>query len=133
VLQGSGNLAGTGNALANNIYGNSGNNTLDGGVGADVLQGSAGNDTFVFNANQADGDMVLDFAGMGAATGDSLRFVGFGTIAQGARDRHHQPVADPLRPRRAQRDHHVCQRRVDRPKRLDFHMRSRARGLRSSG
>src|SRR5262249_52316268 len=39
VLQGSGNIAGTGNALANNIYGNSGNNTLDGGAGADVLQG----------------------------------------------------------------------------------------------
>jgi Ca2+-binding RTX toxin-like protein len=84
VLQGSGNLAGTGNALANNIYGNSGDNTLDGGAGADVLHGNDGNDTFVFNAGQADGDMVLDFADNGAETGDSLRFVGFGTTAQGA-------------------------------------------------
>jgi Ca2+-binding RTX toxin-like protein len=84
VLQGTGNLAGTGNALANNIYGNSGDNVLDGGFGADVLQGGAGNDTFVFSAGQADGDMVLDFAGRGGATGDSLKFVGFGTIAEGA-------------------------------------------------
>ena len=84
VLQGSGNFAGIGNALANNIYGNSGDNTLDGGGGADILQGGAGNDTFVFNAGQAHGDMVLDFAGNGAATGDSLKFVGFGTAAQGA-------------------------------------------------
>jgi Ca2+-binding RTX toxin-like protein len=31
VLQGSDNFSGTGNALANSIYGNSGNNTLNGG------------------------------------------------------------------------------------------------------
>src|SRR5262245_36517277 len=31
VLQGSGNLTGTGNVLSNKIYGNSGDNTLDGG------------------------------------------------------------------------------------------------------
>jgi Ca2+-binding RTX toxin-like protein len=75
VLQGSGNLTGTGNVLNNNIYGNSGDNRLDGGAGVDVLQGSAGNDTFVFNVGQADGDTVLDFD---AATGDSLEFVGYG-------------------------------------------------------
>jgi trimeric autotransporter adhesin len=84
VLQGSGSLAGTGNTLANNIYGNSGDNVLDGSAGADVLQGNLGNDTFVFNAGQADNDMVLDFAGDGVATGDSLKFVGFGTTAQNA-------------------------------------------------
>ena len=59
VLQGAGNLAGTGNALANNIYGNSGDNALDGAAGADVLMGNAGNDTFVFNIGQADGDTVI--------------------------------------------------------------------------
>ncbi len=63
VLQGAGNLAGTGNALANNIYGNSGDNTLDGGAGADMLTGNAGNDTFVFNVGQANGDTVVDFDG----------------------------------------------------------------------
>jgi Ca2+-binding RTX toxin-like protein len=84
VLQGSGNLSGTGNGLANGIAGNSGDNVLDGGAGADVLQGNAGNDTFVFNAGQADSDMILDFTGNGAQAGDSLRFVGFGTTAQGA-------------------------------------------------
>ena len=50
VLQGGADLGGTGNALANAIFGNSGNNTLDGQGGADILTGNAGNDTFVFNA-----------------------------------------------------------------------------------
>src|SRR5262245_3270600 len=48
VLQGAGNLDGTGNGLANSIYGNSGDNRLDGQGGADALTGNAGNDAFVF-------------------------------------------------------------------------------------
>ena len=32
VLQGAGNLTGTGNALGNKLFGNAGNNTLDGGA-----------------------------------------------------------------------------------------------------
>ena len=84
VLQGSSNLSGTGNALANSIFGNAGNNTLDGGGAADVLTGNAGNDVFVFRAGQANGDTVIDFAGSGPAAGDSLQFTGFGTTAQGA-------------------------------------------------
>src|SRR5262249_1722723 len=67
VLQGAGNLDGTGNALANSLFGNSGNNKLNGGAGADSLTGNAGNDTFVFHAAQANGDVVVDFAGAGAA------------------------------------------------------------------
>jgi Ca2+-binding RTX toxin-like protein len=81
VLQGGGNINGTGNALANSLFGNSGDNTLDGQGGADVLTGNAGNDTFVFNAGQANGDTVVDFAGNGGAPGDSLRFVGYGAGA----------------------------------------------------
>jgi len=84
VLQGAGNLSGTGNALDNKLFGNAGDNTLNGGAGADRLTGGAGNDTFVFTAGQAGGDIVLDFAGLGAGTGDALQFVGFGTVAQGA-------------------------------------------------
>ena len=45
------------------------------------LTGNAGNDTFVFNVGQANGDTVVDFAGNGAAAGDSLRFVGYGAGA----------------------------------------------------
>src|SRR5262249_53514968 len=78
VLQGAGNLSGTGNAQANNIFGNTGNNVLDGAGGPDVLTGDAGNDTFVFHAGQANGDTVVDFGGNGAAAGDSLQFVGYG-------------------------------------------------------
>jgi Ca2+-binding RTX toxin-like protein len=81
VLQGAGNLSGTGNALANSIFGNSGDNTLDGGGAADVLTGNAGNDTFVFHMGQGDGDTVVDFAGNGPAAGDSLSFVGYGVGA----------------------------------------------------
>ena len=55
VQQGSADLGGTGNALANSIFGNSGNYTLDGQGAADALTGNAGNDTFVFNIGQADG------------------------------------------------------------------------------
>jgi serralysin len=78
VLQGNGNINGTGNVIANSIVGNSGNNTLDGGAAADTLTGNAGNDTFVFRLGQGNGDTVVDFAGSGAATGDSLQFMGYG-------------------------------------------------------
>jgi len=81
VLQGGAGLQGFGNALANAMFGNSGNNTLDGGDGADILTGNAGNDTFVFHAGQANGDTVVDFAGNGAAAGDSLHLVGYGAGA----------------------------------------------------
>jgi Ca2+-binding RTX toxin-like protein len=81
VLQGSGNLSGTGNAIVNNIYGNSGDNTLNGGASGDLLTGNAGNDTFEFNVGQGAGDAIVDFAGNGEAVGDSLRFVGYGAGA----------------------------------------------------
>jgi Ca2+-binding RTX toxin-like protein len=65
ILQGAGNLNGTGNALANTLNGNTGDNqlsgadgndtlkggggadTLTGGIGADILVGGAGADRFV--------------------------------------------------------------------------------------
>ena len=78
VVNGPGNLSGTGNALANSIFGNAGNNVLDAQGGADQLTGNAGNDTFVFNMGQGNGDTVVDFAGNGAAAENSLQFVGFG-------------------------------------------------------
>jgi trimeric autotransporter adhesin len=86
LQEGSGALQGTGNSGVNAIFGNSGNNTLDGGAGADVLNGGTGNDTltgglgndtFVFRAGEADGDIVVDFDGQGAAAGDSLSFIGY--------------------------------------------------------
>lgn len=47
VLSGSGNLNGTGNALANMLTGNAGDNILNGGAGNDVLDGGAGDDVLV--------------------------------------------------------------------------------------
>ena len=81
VLQGTADLQGYGNDLANKLYGNTGNNLLDGRGGADVLAGGAGNDTFMFNVGQGNGDTIVDFAGNGAAAGDALLFVGYGAGA----------------------------------------------------
>ena len=38
----------------------------------------------MFNAGQANGDTIIDFAGNGAGAGDTLSFVGFGTAGDGA-------------------------------------------------
>ncbi|ESQ88931.1 hypothetical protein ABAC460_14210 [Asticcacaulis sp. AC460] len=62
ALLGVANLSGTGNGLANTLYGNIGNNNLDGGAGNDTFYGGAGNDTYVVNAI---GDTVVENAGEG--------------------------------------------------------------------
>jgi Ca2+-binding RTX toxin-like protein len=74
----------TGNHQTNSLYGNDLDNVLDGGGGNDSLIGFDGNDTFVFHAGQAQADTVYDFDGNGAAAGDTMMFVGYGTLAQGA-------------------------------------------------
>jgi Ca2+-binding RTX toxin-like protein len=84
ILDGSANLAGAGNSTDNALLGNAGDNNLDGRGGHDFLTGNGGNDTFEFRSGEADGDLVADFAGNGASAGDSLLFLGFGTVAQGA-------------------------------------------------
>ena len=84
ILDGSANLAGAGNSTNNALVGNSGDNNLDGRGGQDFLTGNGGNDTFQFQAGEAGGDVIADFAGNGAAAGDSFLFLGFGTAAQGA-------------------------------------------------
>jgi Ca2+-binding RTX toxin-like protein len=62
VLQGSADLQGYGNSLANAIYGNSGSNLIDGSTGADMMFGGAGNDVyFVDDA----GDAVFENSGEG--------------------------------------------------------------------
>lgn len=75
---------GFGNALNNVMTGNDGSNLLDGGSGADTLTGGGAVDNFVFHAGQANGDRITDFTGNGTASGDTMIFVGYGTIAQGA-------------------------------------------------
>ena len=43
-----------------------------------MLAGNAGNDAFMFQRGEADGDIIVDFAGNGASAGDVLLFVGYG-------------------------------------------------------
>jgi Ca2+-binding RTX toxin-like protein len=74
----------TGSKNADTLIGNSVANVINGGAGADSLTGRGGFDTFVFNAREANGDRITDFAGNGAAAGDQLELVGYGTAAQGA-------------------------------------------------
>jgi len=47
VLEGAGNINGTGNALNNEITGNAGKNTLDGGTGHDTLDGGLADDILI--------------------------------------------------------------------------------------
>jgi Ca2+-binding RTX toxin-like protein len=65
TLVGDGPLSGTGNALANMIFGSDGNNVLDGRLAADTMTGGLGNDTYVVDNV---GDTVTEAAGEGADT-----------------------------------------------------------------
>lgn len=81
-----GNDSLTGGALADFIDGGNGNDTLDGkagndtllgGLGADSLYGGLGNDIFDYNIVSESPvgvgrDVIRDFAGAGAATGDKI-------------------------------------------------------------
>ncbi len=72
---GTGNFAGTGNALANRIMGGAGNDFLNGGAGNDTLAGGAGNDTYGVDSL---GDQLEDSGGI-----DTVRALISYTLAEG--------------------------------------------------
>ncbi|MFN0191090.1 MAG: calcium-binding protein, partial [Aestuariivirga sp.] len=61
-LQGTGNINGSGNELANNLMGNSGNNTLNGQGGVDFMAGGLGNDTYYVDDHD---DVTIEGANAG--------------------------------------------------------------------
>ncbi len=77
VFGGGGNDTIDGGLGADNIQGGSGADSITGGAGNDTLRGDTENDTFVFQLG-AGTDTIADFSA-GAAIGDAIRLVGFGT------------------------------------------------------
>ena len=62
TFAGTGDFAGTGNALANTLTGSNGNDTLDGAGGNDRMVGGLGDDTYVVSET---GDVVVELAVQG--------------------------------------------------------------------
>lgn len=65
TLTGMGDINGTGNTMANQLIGNSGNNILDGKTGIDTYAGGFGNDTYVLD-QEAELSKISEYAGQGS-------------------------------------------------------------------
>jgi Ca2+-binding RTX toxin-like protein len=88
---GTGNFAGTGNALANSITGGTGADTLNGGAGNDTMAGGLGNDIYIVDSSA---DIVVEAVGAGidqvrstalsytiGANVENLTFIGVGSFS----------------------------------------------------
>jgi len=88
TLNGTAAINGTGNALANQLHGNSGKNIIDGKAGndiiwghggADILTGGTGADQFVF-ATKDGKDTITDFTATPGSSHDILDLIGLASI-----------------------------------------------------
>ena len=73
VFGGTGNFAGTGNALNNLIAGGAGNDTLRGGGGSDQIQGGGGNDVVLLAGLAADYTITAEGGGWRVVDGTAGR------------------------------------------------------------
>jgi Ca2+-binding RTX toxin-like protein len=64
------------------LYGGGGNDALHSDAGRDVMTGGAEADLFILHKGTFLGDLIADFEGNGAGTGDRLQFTGFGPHAE---------------------------------------------------
>jgi hypothetical protein len=74
----SGNDTLRGGAAADNLTGGIGEDVMDGGAGADMMAGGLGDDTYILRKGEVEGDVILDYFGQGATTGDSIVLQGYG-------------------------------------------------------
>lgn len=80
MLKGTDHLNGTGNELANELFGNAGNNILDGGAGDDRFYVSSGGNDQVFGGLGID---TVHYASYGAMTINLVTGIGQGSDADG--------------------------------------------------
>ena len=123
VQQGAGNISGTGNTLANSLFGNSGNNTLDGGA---VPTGSPATPA----ATRSSSSPARATATPSSTSTATARRRAIPAVLRLRPRRHlHQyrchPLAGELRRRpRLARHHHICQCSLDRRQRFSFCLRT---------
>jgi Ca2+-binding RTX toxin-like protein len=100
TLTGGGHISATGNELANEVRGNSGNNILDGAGGLDTMIGGAGNDTYIVDqGDESNAATVLRLHGEPGAwvfAGDADFALSDGTFTVSAQDVTGDGLADTL-------------------------------------
>ena len=113
------NIYGTGNALANSLLRQSGDNMLDGGA-ASTAQGDAA--TTPSCSRPGRGTATRWSTSQATAQQPAIRCSWSATARRDLHQHRCDPLAGELQRRRVARHHHICERRVDRRDRFQFHL-----------